>query len=342
MSRGVHERQEHPATRAFSAGALKKLDRTPVTFAGTNCTVPALRFRVSLRTAPDHPGPGGELPSRCENCSAPVDGDFCSRCGQSVSSLDLPLSDFAKEVAGEALGLDSRLRRTLFPLFFKPGLVAKEFVAGHRARFVPPIRLYLFASFAMFLVLSLGDGVQVRDAPGSVAVPEANGEADGLAPSSRVDLGLGGGEFEASLERRLSEGLRRIEGDRDQFSREFLGRLAQAFFFLLPAFALFLKVAYRDRLYVHHVVFAIYLHAVAFLIVAVVALPQGVGLSGLSNLIEPALLAIPVHLVVGVKRFYGGSWPGTLAKAISVSVAYNILGALTMIGLLVLTLLAAW
>ena len=34
------------------------------------------------------------------------------------------------------------------PLFFRPGLVPRDYVAGHRARFVPPFRLYLLASFA--------------------------------------------------------------------------------------------------------------------------------------------------------------------------------------------------
>jgi hypothetical protein len=41
------------------------------------------------------------------------------------------------------------------PLIFRPGFLTAEFIAGHRARYVPPFRLYLIISFAMFLLLSL-------------------------------------------------------------------------------------------------------------------------------------------------------------------------------------------
>ncbi|NNK63471.1 MAG: DUF3667 domain-containing protein, partial [Gemmatimonadetes bacterium] len=274
---------------------------------------------------------------RCENCSSPLDGDFCSRCGQSQASLDLPIGDFAKEVAGEALGLDSRLRRTIPPLFLKPGAVPQEFVAGRRARFVPPIRLYLFASFAMFLVLSFGSGVNVREvetaAPQSPADSTSTASDDAgapsEAPSGQINVEFGGGELEASLEGRFRAGFERIAEDREQFSREFLGRLAQAFIFLLPGFALFLKIAYRRRLYVHHIVFAIYLHAFAFMMMTIVALPEAFGFPQVGDVLALILLVVPVYLVVGMKRFYGGTWPVTLAKGLAVSVAYNVLAGVT-------------
>ena len=100
----------------------------------------------------------------CDNCDAPLQGDFCSRCGQSATNFNLPVRDFAREVASEAFSLDSRLRLTLHLLFTKPGAVPRGYVGGHRARFVPPIRLYIFASFAMFLLMSLGSELTVSSA----------------------------------------------------------------------------------------------------------------------------------------------------------------------------------
>ena len=97
-----------------------------------------------------------ELQTNCENCTAPLDGGYCSACGQSAVDYNVPVGDFAREMAAETFGLDARLRSTLKALFFKPGAVPLDYVAGRRARFVPPIRLYLFASFAMFLLLSGG------------------------------------------------------------------------------------------------------------------------------------------------------------------------------------------
>ncbi len=71
------------------------------------------------------------------------------------------MTEFAREFANEAFSLDSRLRLTLKPLFFEPGAVPRDYVAGHRARFVPPIRLFVFASFAMFVTMSLASRVTI-------------------------------------------------------------------------------------------------------------------------------------------------------------------------------------
>jgi hypothetical protein len=73
----------------------------------------------------------------------------------------VPVTEFAREFANEAFSLDSRLRLTLKPLFFEPGAVPRDYVAGHRARFVPPIRVFVFASFAMFVTMSLASRVTI-------------------------------------------------------------------------------------------------------------------------------------------------------------------------------------
>ena len=104
-----------------------------------------------------------KTPTQCENCGTLLEGDFCSQCGQSTADMNLPLAEFAKELASEALSLDSRLSLTMKTLVLEPGAVPAEYVAGRRARFVPPIRLYVFASFAMFLLMSFGSGLTVRN-----------------------------------------------------------------------------------------------------------------------------------------------------------------------------------
>ena len=138
------------------------------------------------------------MPTQCENCATPVQGDFCSECGQSSAEFNLPVGEFAKEFASEAFSLDSRLRLTLKPLFLKPGAVPREYVAGHRARFVPPVRLYVFASFAMFLIMALGSGVSIDNVTTSNDVPrEVESEATaaeaapGVEPAEPGERGFG-------------------------------------------------------------------------------------------------------------------------------------------------------
>ncbi|HEX4618103.1 MAG TPA: DUF3667 domain-containing protein [Steroidobacteraceae bacterium] len=49
---------------------------------------------------------------------------------------------------------DSRLWATLRALLFKPGFLTREFLDGRRARYLPPVRLYLVLSVIFFLALA--------------------------------------------------------------------------------------------------------------------------------------------------------------------------------------------
>jgi hypothetical protein len=84
-----------------------------------------------------------------------LSGEYCSQCGQREGRGDLTVGDIAGELAEEFYSWDSRLWRTLGCLVFRPGFLTAEFIIGHRARYVPPFRLYLIISFVLFLVVSL-------------------------------------------------------------------------------------------------------------------------------------------------------------------------------------------
>lgn len=273
------------------------------------------------------------MPERCPNCEASYDGAYCPACGQRAGGLDQPIGAFAREFAEEALGLDSRVRLTVPALFLRPGEIAKEYVEGRRARFVPPIRLYLLSSFVMFLVLSQA-GVKVDNV--TVTVGDTPIRADTIAAPPDP---LPGSSAEDLLSQRISRGLAQISADPDTFSQLFFNRMAQSMFFLLPAFALLLKAVYRKRPYLHHGVFAIYLHCFVFIVVAITTLPDVMGLARLASPADLLLLGVPVYLVLAMKRFYGEGWARTLLKGWAVSIAYVALGGVTMMGLLLVSLL---
>ena len=115
--------------------------------------------------------------------------------------------------------------------------------------------------------------------------------------------------------------------------------VGQAMFFLLPAFAAILKLAYRRRLYVHHLVFSVYLHCFVFLLVAVVATPEAVGLDRVAAVTDLGLLWVPPYLLLGMRRFYTESLAKTVVKFGFVSVAYFILWTLTMAVLMLYSLM---
>ena len=131
----------------------------------------------------------------CQNCSAPLHGNYCSQCGQRDWPGGLTFSAVAGEVFDDVFSWDSRIWRTLVALVFRPGFLTAEFIAGRRARYVPPFRLYLIISFVLFLMVSLvattTDYVHVGG-PGSSEslelAPEEDGVTAGPGPSAQAPV----------------------------------------------------------------------------------------------------------------------------------------------------------
>ena len=91
----------------------------------------------------------------CPNCGRDRPESFCAHCGQSDRDYARALWSVAGEFVRETFEVDSRLFRTLKLLMFRPGSLTREFSRNRRAGFVSPVRLYIFASFVFFLLLSL-------------------------------------------------------------------------------------------------------------------------------------------------------------------------------------------
>ena len=94
----------------------------------------------------------------CANCHADLAGEYCASCGQRHEPHIHTVAHFASEAFESISHADSRLWRTLWYLFSRPGFLTKEFFAGRRASYLPPFRLYLVLSVIFFVVVGLGGG----------------------------------------------------------------------------------------------------------------------------------------------------------------------------------------
>jgi hypothetical protein len=116
-------------------------------------------------STPAAPHPSSLEAVRCANCGAPLGGRYCSACGQ--RHHDVPVHHFGHFV-GEALEdlthADSRLWQTLLALLFRPGFLTREFLEGHRARYLPPVRLYLVVSVIFFIIAGLHSRISTPEA----------------------------------------------------------------------------------------------------------------------------------------------------------------------------------
>ncbi|MBL4790182.1 MAG: DUF3667 domain-containing protein [Kordiimonadaceae bacterium] len=93
----------------------------------------------------------------CYNCKMPLTGPFCHICGQKDSELRRPIWTFFQDLLDAIFGAKSKIFQTIFLLVFVPGSLTRAFMQGQRARFLPPLRLYVVLSFAFFITVALAD-----------------------------------------------------------------------------------------------------------------------------------------------------------------------------------------
>lgn len=113
----------------------------------------------------------------CENCGAALLGQHCYSCGQPTKGLVRHFGSILGDFFDTVLNIDSRVLRTLWPLFARPGYLTLEYFAGRRVRYVTPVRLYLFLSVVMFFAIQ---GSITIDADGHGGL-QFNAEGDDIA-----------------------------------------------------------------------------------------------------------------------------------------------------------------
>ena len=101
----------------------------------------------------------------CTNCDATLkkDDKFCSQCGQNTQSFQRPFFPFLKNSLHELFDIDGRLSLTLKTMISSPGKLSYEFAQGKRAKYTPPLRLYLMISVIFFLLFSTIEGFANSD-----------------------------------------------------------------------------------------------------------------------------------------------------------------------------------
>jgi hypothetical protein len=81
----------------------------------------------------------------CANCGAVLEGQFCHVCGQSSDTHKRSIWRLIWEAVEATFELDGRLLRTVPALFFRPGVLARDYIEGRIVRHVPPFRTFLVA-----------------------------------------------------------------------------------------------------------------------------------------------------------------------------------------------------
>ena len=107
--------------------------------------------------------------ANCLNCGTGLQGPFCHYCGQPDKNLMRFFPALIREMLEDFMDFDSRFMRTIKPLVFKPGRLTRDYLDGRRFRYVPPMRLYIFSSLALFFLFAVfaGSSLNFKSTVGS-------------------------------------------------------------------------------------------------------------------------------------------------------------------------------
>ena len=238
--------------------------------------------------------PSLTAPVLCDNCGAPVPGRYCSACGQRLEPPVHSLWHFSRVATEDLTHADSRLWRTLTALLFKPGRLTREFLAGRRARYLPPVRLYLVLSVLFFLIASAVHtrftvlafdadhpshnkalpANSVNDAVAGIATPRPGETTEQRAARVCANANYNG-PWASTLRPQFQRACRNSVMDNGRDLQDaFLHNVPRAMFIFLPLLAGVMMLMYwRPRhYYVEHLLLFVHNHAFVFLVASLVLL----------------------------------------------------------------------
>jgi hypothetical protein len=91
----------------------------------------------------------------CQNCEQLFEegSKFCPHCGQKTAD-DLTIGVLFYNTISNYFSFDARFLKSFFPLMFRPGYLAVQFIGGKRLLYLHPAQMYLFVSVIFFFLLS--------------------------------------------------------------------------------------------------------------------------------------------------------------------------------------------
>jgi Protein of unknown function (DUF3667) len=153
--------------------------------------------------------------THCENCGAQLQGHWCAKCGQPAIDYRRSFRHVIADLLNEFLNWDSKFFATIGLLVVRPWKLTNQFLAGHRVRYVHPLRLYLLASILFFFAINYAiksahfDPINLS--PENRAEIREELQRENLAPEVRakIEAALGGVEVPSNKRARLEEELKR-------------------------------------------------------------------------------------------------------------------------------------
>lgn len=239
--------------------------------------------------------------TNCLNCSAEVNGKFCSACGQENIELEENFFHMVAHTIGDFFHFDSKFFRSFIPLLTKPGFLTRQYLEGKRMTYLHPLRLFFFITLVMVIIGSayykkfekeiLAERIRTTSDRETVSPVTADGDA-----------------YEAK---------RIISSSKNTLTNTWT-YLKYISFLLLPLYALGFKLLYiRWKIpYTHHLIYAFHVQSFVYIVLSLALLVPLFGFSGARTWFSDVVFFFAViYVVLSLRYLYKQSWIKTLLKS---------------------------
>ena len=261
--------------------------------------------------------------NRCNNCNAKLSGEYCSECGQQKKDINISIVSLIQEFIVNLFSLDSKTFLTLRNLIIKPGFLSNEYISGKTRKYVLPGKFYLFLSVITILIISL-----LRDSDGLAYLKYSSERLGILIAKDEVGTNISrwGGYGQSLMWDSIDSPIIKIDK---------MSLYSKSFLLCFPLYAVLLKLFYRKRLYIHHLILTLHNHIFILLIILIsipiykltkynlFSDPTWSGNSSLGRIITYlTIIALSSYIYLSALNFYKESKSITLIKFIPLCVLW--------------------
>lgn len=268
----------------------------------------------------------------CPACETPLVGRYCHDCGQDTLARPRPLREWASEAFSETNLVDGRTARTLAALAIRPGRLLEAYRSGAGSLYQTPTKLFVVMTALFLITLSAADvliyqhvarvldphlPVTASANPDESTVDLVNATQGAIWMKRRVDPALDPAVVaatQAAADRATNETDRQnllydIHSNREQavVSERLSAWLPNALWILMPLYAVLLMPFFgRRRLFMEHLVFALWAHVMGFGLLILLAIANRFRAD-----LDAWLIALPylAYFTLAARRYYGLAWP---------------------------------
>ena len=278
--------------------------------------------------------------SECLNCHAALAGPYCAACGQKASPPNPTFHELMHELLHETLHVDGRIWRSVWLLLSHPGRITAEYCAGHKARFLTPLRLYL-----IFSILAVASSTLPGSHPDSRAASERATAAQQVRERETAVRHEAAKAADSNIGQWVTDKLRDPQSW-ERMRHAFRDWLPRMNLFLIPVWAWLAMLVTRRARRVHthnfpeYLYFALHANAAfsaAFAVDNLIDLLPWRGADATGDFLSSAYII--VYTLVGLRVLFGGGWIRNALRTLAIGTLYGIVYGIGFVAVMAIALL---